>query len=126
MTFLEAFGGILSHTSFKMVKKLFGITPYEISTCFHFIRLICHFVSILCSVNEVKKKRKKDKVCVYLCKGKKKVSAVHKRKERSARPQLQFDDVEFLLKQPCEGGIPVHGLSFRDGKCYLCKSKSSP
>lgn len=100
--------GLTSLLSFYIVNLLFCV----------------NFVSILCSVNEVKK-RTKDKVCVYLCKGKRQVSAVHKRRERSARPQLPFDDVESLFKKPCEGGIPVHGLSFRHGKCYLCKSKSA-
>lgn len=122
MAFLEAFRGILSHTSFKMVwhHSLWDI--YLLSFYIVNLSFCVNFVSILCSVNEVKK-RKKDKVCVYLCKGKRQVSAVHKRRERSARPQLPFDDVESLFKKPCEGGIPVHGLSFRHGKCYLCKSK---
>lgn len=87
MAFLEAFRGILSHTSFKMVwhHSLWDI--YLLSFYIVNLSFCVNFVSILCSVNEVKK-RKKDKVCVYLCKGKRQVSAVHKRRERSARPRL--------------------------------------
>lgn len=66
MTFLEAFRGILSHTSFKMVwhHSLWDI--YLLSFYIVNLSFCVNFVSILCSVNEVKKKERKIKY-VYIC-----------------------------------------------------------
>lgn len=66
MAFLEAFRGILSHTSFKMVwhHSLWDI--YLLSFYIVNLSFCVNFVSILCSVNEVKKKERKIKY-VYIC-----------------------------------------------------------